>query len=50
MVLPVQNSSISVGWKTDVVVESGSANSAGNLIKTVKIWVHWISSCIVDGV
>ena len=27
-VWPVQNSSISAGWKTDVVVESGSANWA----------------------
>ena len=31
-VWPVQNSSISAGWKTDVVVESGSANWAEKMV------------------
>ena len=31
-VWPVQNSSISAGWKIDVVVESGSANWAEKMV------------------
>ena len=35
-VWPVQNSSISAGWKIDVVVESGSANWAEKKARTLE--------------
>ena len=36
-VWPVQNSSISAGWKIDVVVESGSANWAEKKTRTLEL-------------
>ena len=39
-VWPVQNSSISAGWKIDVVVESGSANWAEKKARTLEKWIE----------
>ena len=37
---PVQNSSISAGWKTEVVVESGSANWAERKARILEKEIH----------
>ena len=44
-VWPVQNSSISAGWKTEVVVESGSANWAEKKARTLDFRVKEAYQC-----